>query len=163
MESIAVVRKRSYQGLDESAWIGVVPTVSGWIGVPGQTTRQSSTGSMVGPLDDRQVVCLGRPLDNRRVACLGRALDDRRVAWLGRPRTTRRSSSGLLGSTTRWLSSGLLGSSIGSMLGPFDVCRVGRWFVCSNGSTFVGRLKFSFRACFRMIGWFALILRTYLS
>ncbi|KAH0859000.1 hypothetical protein HID58_087261, partial [Brassica napus] len=35
------------------------------------------------------------------------------------PLTTRRLSSGLLGSTTRR-------SSSGSMLGPFDVCRVGR-------------------------------------
>ncbi|KAF3487867.1 hypothetical protein F2Q69_00052916 [Brassica cretica] len=45
----------------------------------GQTTRRSSSGSMVRPLDDRRVACLGRPLDDRRVACLGRPLDDRRV------------------------------------------------------------------------------------
>ncbi|KAF2575192.1 hypothetical protein F2Q70_00003854 [Brassica cretica] len=35
----------------------------------GRTTRRSSSGSMVGPLDDHRVACLGRPLDDRRVAC----------------------------------------------------------------------------------------------
>uniref|UniRef100_A0A0D3BVF8 Uncharacterized protein n=1 Tax=Brassica oleracea var. oleracea TaxID=109376 RepID=A0A0D3BVF8_BRAOL len=48
------------------------------------------------------------------------------VKWFD-GRTSRRSSSGLLGPTIRR-------SASGSMLGPFDVCRVGRWFVCSNGS-----------------------------
>ncbi|CDY15026.1 BnaCnng04290D [Brassica napus] len=50
------------------------------------------------------------------------------VKWFD-GRTSRRSSSGLLGPTIRR-------SASGSMLGPFDVCRVGRWFVCSNGSSF---------------------------
>ncbi|CAF1708188.1 unnamed protein product, partial [Brassica napus] len=53
----------------------------------------------------------------------------------GRP---RRSSSGLLGPTTQR-------SPSGSMLGPFDVCRAGRWFFCSNGSTFKNFKQMSYK------------------
>ena len=98
-DSIAVVRKRSYRGLEESAWIGVIPTVSGWIGFSGQTTQRSSSGSMVG------VTFLGRPLDDRRVV---RWSDHSTIvkwpAWVDHSTIVEwfdGSSSGLLGPTTR--------------------------------------------------------------
>uniref|UniRef100_A0A0D3DJV3 Prolamin-like domain-containing protein n=1 Tax=Brassica oleracea var. oleracea TaxID=109376 RepID=A0A0D3DJV3_BRAOL len=90
---------------------------------------------MVGPLDDRRVSCLGRPFDNLRVACLGRPLDDRRVvrcsdhstivewpAWADHSTIVEWFDA----RTVRRVSSGLLGPTSGSMLGPFDVCCVGR-------------------------------------